>query len=89
MNTPRLIVTGSKQRLARGQSYLLKARELSDLLAPLVDCSDYRLEFRDRATFRRSQHDAVVRERASGEQRFEEFEIVRQGSMTGPRSDIL
>ena len=62
MDAQALIVTGSKQRLAHGQSYLLKARELSDLLAPLVDCSGYRLEFRDRATYRRSEHDAVVRE---------------------------
>jgi hypothetical protein len=39
----------------------MKAKELSDLLAPVVDCSDYRIEFWDRATFRRSEHDATVR----------------------------
>jgi hypothetical protein len=47
MDMPPLIVTGSKQRLAHGQSYLLKAKELSDFLAAVVDCSDYQLEFRD------------------------------------------
>jgi|SRR5919108_2925900 hypothetical protein len=62
MDTSALIATGSKKRLARGQSYLMKAKELSDLLAPVVDCSDYRLEFWDRATFRRSEHDRMIRE---------------------------
>ena len=61
MDTPPLIVTGAKQRVAHGQSYLLKAKDVTDLLAPVVDCSDYRLEFRDRATYWRFGHDAVVR----------------------------
>ena len=61
MDTAPLIATGSKKRLPRGQSYLMKAKELSDLLASVVDCGDYRLEFWDRATFRRSEHDGIIR----------------------------
>jgi hypothetical protein len=65
MDTTPLIATGSKKRLGRGQSYLMKTKELSELLAPVVDCSHYRLAFWDRAIFRRSEHDEVVR--AGGE----------------------
>ena len=61
MDTSPLIATGSKKRPVRGQSYLMKAKELSDLLTPVVDCSDYRLEFWDRAKFRRSEHDEIIR----------------------------
>lgn len=68
-----LIATGSKKRLPHGQSYLMKAKELSDLLAPVVDCCDYRLEFWDRATFRRSEHDVIIR--AGGE--IQIIEIIR------------
>jgi len=35
MDTSPLIATGSKKRPVRGQSYLMKAKELSDLLTPV------------------------------------------------------